>query len=84
MEHVPEKFALCSLVKGGKIMPEVIIELGDALYNEETGEAVFKPKIVSRLCRCKDCGWFAPMKRCRITDSADGISTMYTQTIIVR
>lgn len=41
-------------------MPEFIIELGNALYNEETGEAVFKPKIVSRLRRCKDCGWFTP------------------------
>lgn len=27
----------------------------DALYDEETGEAVFKPKIVSKLVRCKDC-----------------------------
>lgn len=40
-------------------MPEYIFELGDALYNEETGKAVFKPKIVSRLCRCKDCKYYA-------------------------
>lgn len=40
-------------------MPEYIFELGDALYNEEAGEAVFKPKIVSKLVRCKDCKYYA-------------------------
>lgn len=42
-------------------MPEFIMELGDALYDEKTGEAVFKPKIVSRLCRCKDCVAYGEM-----------------------
>ena len=36
-------------------MKEYIVEFGDALYNEETGEAVFKPKIEGELIRCKDC-----------------------------
>lgn len=40
-------------------MPEYIFELGDALYNEETGKAVFKPKIVSKLVRCKNCKYYA-------------------------
>lgn len=48
-------------------MPEFIFELGDALYNEETGEAVFKPTIVSKLVRCKDC------KHC----FADGTNVRY-------
>lgn len=36
-------------------MKEYIVEFGDPLYNEETGEAVFKPKIEGELIRCKDC-----------------------------
>lgn len=36
-------------------MKEYIVEFGDALYNEETGEAVFNPKIKGELIRCKDC-----------------------------
>lgn len=42
---------------GGKerIMKEYIIEFGDALYNEETGEVVFNSKIISELIRCKHC-----------------------------
>ena len=39
-------------------MAEYIIEMGDALYNEETGEAVFKPTIKQKLIRCKDCKWY--------------------------
>lgn len=34
---------------------EYIFKLDNALYNEETGEAVFKPKVVCELVRCKDC-----------------------------
>ena len=34
---------------------EFIFELDNALYNEETGEAVFKPKVKGVLVRCKDC-----------------------------
>lgn len=34
---------------------EFIFELDYALYNEETGEAVFKPKVKGELVRCKDC-----------------------------
>lgn len=39
-------------------MKEYIVEFGDALYNEETGEAVFKPKIEGELIRCKDCKYW--------------------------
>lgn len=36
-------------------MSEYIFEIDGALFNEETGEAVMKPKFVGRLTRCKDC-----------------------------
>lgn len=36
-------------------MAEYIFELNEALYNEETGEACFKPTIKGELVRCKDC-----------------------------
>ena len=36
-------------------MKEYIVEFGDALYNEETGEVVFHPKVISELIRCKHC-----------------------------
>lgn len=36
-------------------MTEYIFEMGDALYNEETGEAIFQPKVVGELIRCRDC-----------------------------
>lgn len=36
-------------------MVEYIMEFGEALYDEETGEAVFKPEIKGKLTRCKDC-----------------------------
>lgn len=48
-----------------RIMKEYIVEFGDALYNEETGEAVFKPKIECELIRCKDCKyWHGEGKYC--------------------
>lgn len=34
---------------------EFIFELDNALYNEETGEAVFKPKVKGELVRCGEC-----------------------------
>ena len=34
---------------------EFIFELDNALYNEETGEAVFKPKVKGELVRCYKC-----------------------------
>lgn len=37
---------------------EYIFELGDALYNEETGEACFNPVVKGELIRCKDCKWW--------------------------
>ena len=40
-------------------MSEYIFEIDGALFNEETGEAVMKPKFVGRLTRCKDCKYFA-------------------------
>jgi len=36
-------------------MSEYIFEINEALYNEETGEAVMKPEINGELIRCKDC-----------------------------
>lgn len=36
-------------------MAEYIFEIGEGLYNEETGECCFKPKIIGKLIRCKDC-----------------------------
>ena len=37
---------------------EFIFELDNALYNEETGEAVFKPKVKGELVRCGECKYF--------------------------
>lgn len=34
---------------------EYVFKLDYALYNEETGEAVFKPKVVCELVRCGKC-----------------------------
>ena len=34
---------------------EFIFELDNALYKEETGEAVFKPKVKGELVRCYKC-----------------------------
>lgn len=34
---------------------EYIFKLDYALYNEENGEAVFKPKVVCELIRCGEC-----------------------------
>lgn len=39
-------------------MSEYIFEIDGALFNEETGEAVMKPKFVGRLIRCKDCKYW--------------------------
>jgi len=51
-------------------MAEFIIELGNALYNEETGEAVFKPKIVSKLVRCRDCKHYLNSnEKCELIDT---------------
>lgn len=36
-------------------MKEYIFQISDALYNEETGEAVFQPIVAGELVRCKDC-----------------------------
>lgn len=37
---------------------EYIFKLDYALYNEETGEAVFKPKVVCELIRCRECKYY--------------------------
>ena len=39
-------------------MAEYIFEIGEALYNEETGEAVMKPTYKGKIVRCKDCKHF--------------------------
>lgn len=39
-------------------MKEYIFQIDDAIYNEETGETVFKPKFAGELVRCKDCIYF--------------------------
>lgn len=36
-------------------MAEYIIKIDEALYNEETGEAVFHPTIIGKLIRCNGC-----------------------------
>lgn len=36
-------------------MAEYIFEISEALYDEQTGEAVMKPGIKGKLIRCKDC-----------------------------
>lgn len=36
-------------------MAEYIFEIGGALVNEETGEAVMKPIYKGKIVRCKDC-----------------------------
>lgn len=34
---------------------EYVMDLGKALINQETREAVFKPKLKEKITRCKDC-----------------------------
>ena len=47
---------------------EFIFELDYALYNEETGEAVFKPKVVCELVRCGECKYFIePSFECNLS-----------------
>lgn len=36
-------------------MAEYIFEIDGAFFNEDTGEAVMKPKYRGKLVRCKDC-----------------------------
>lgn len=36
-------------------MAEYIFEIDGALYNEDTGEAVIKPKVRGKLVRCREC-----------------------------
>lgn len=37
---------------------EYIIELGKALYDPDTGAAVFKPEFREKLIRCRECRWW--------------------------
>lgn len=37
---------------------EYIISLGKALYDPDTGAAVFKPEFREKLIRCRDCRHF--------------------------
>lgn len=37
---------------------EYIIELGKALYDPDTGAAVFKPEFRGELVRCRECKWY--------------------------
>lgn len=39
-------------------MAEVIFEINEALYDTESGQAVFHPTVVSKLIRCKDCKYY--------------------------
>lgn len=41
-------------------MAEYIFDMGDALCNTDTGEAVFKPKVVGEVVRCRDCKHYDP------------------------
>lgn len=36
-------------------MAEYIFEIGEALYNEKTGEAVMKPTYKGEIVRCREC-----------------------------
>lgn len=36
-------------------MKEYIMQFGEALYDEKSGEAVFKPVVKGEVIRCKDC-----------------------------
>lgn len=45
-------------------MNEYIFEMGDALYDMNTGKAVFKPKPVGELIRCKDCKYWRDDHTC--------------------
>ena len=36
-------------------MAEYIFEISEALYDEQTGEAVMKPDFKGKLVRCRDC-----------------------------
>lgn len=51
-------------------MKEYIFQLNDALFNQETGEAVFKPKVAGELIRCHDCKWWEPYPDNAITPEA--------------
>ena len=44
--------------KGKKMADEYIVELGKALYDPDTGAAVFKPEFREKLVRCRDCEWY--------------------------
>lgn len=37
---------------------EYIVELGKALYDPDTGAAVFKPEFRERITRCRDCKFY--------------------------
>lgn len=39
-------------------MAEYIIKLDKALYDPDTGAAVFKPEFCGELIRCKDCKYW--------------------------
>ena len=41
-------------------MAEYIFEIDVGLYDEKTGECVFKPKVTGKLIRCKECKYFRP------------------------
>ena len=52
-------------------MKEYIVEFGDALYDEKTGQAVFKPKIEGELIRCKDCKYYGRVDKRRFYRGGD-------------
>ena len=39
-------------------MAEYIIKLDKALYDPDTGAAVFKPEFIGELIRCKECKYW--------------------------
>lgn len=51
-------------------MNEYIFDMGDALYDMDTGKAVFQTKPVGKLVRCKNCeNWDEQDHWCNIRDS---------------
>lgn len=52
-------------------MAEYIFEISEALYDEQTGEAVMKPDFKGKLVRCKDCKHRPVMVWSKVYDDFD-------------
>lgn len=59
-------------------MTEYIMQFDKGLLNEKTGEVVFKPSVVGKLIRCKDCAYLGDM----YTKKKDGTEWHYCNEAI--